>query len=230
MPPRASSALGRRAGHERSEVEFEDHAIFEEVEDRPASSAASMPGWRRFKCHAVVPHLMARKPRRQRRKFNLRQVRINASSPVGALAALDVVTNAVTAASLNRFRLVTVKASYSLVDLGAAIDDGQEFGLAHSDYSATEIEECLEAASAIDVGDKVAQEQANRLVRSIGVFASPAVADASLQFNQGRQVRTKLNWMIGIGQTLTLWIRNGSGTVYTTGASVIIAGSLWVKD
>ncbi len=171
------------------------------------------------------------KSRRRRRKFNLRLVRINAASTVGALASLDVISNPVTAASANQYRLVSVDASYAVTDLGAAIDDGFEFGLAHSDYSAAEVEECLEATTAIDLGDKVAQEQANRLVRPIGVISSSGGITASgLSFNDGRRIRTKLNWLIGIGDTLNLWIRNGSGVVYTTGASLLIAGNLWLKD
>ncbi len=174
---------------------------------------------------------MAGNPTRRRRKFNLRRVRVNGAVTVGALAALDVIQGVVTVASLNKYRLVSVHASYSLSGLGAQEDEGQEFGLAHSDYSAAEIEECLEAAAAIDVGDKVAQEQANRLVRSIGIMTGPAaVASGSRSYNDGRKVRTKLNWVIGIGQTLNYWVRNGSGVVYTTGATLLVAGDLWVKD
>ncbi len=174
---------------------------------------------------------MAKKPTRRRRKFNLRQVRVNGAVTVGALASLSVTQGAVTVASANKFRLVSVNASYSLSGLGAQVDEGQEFGLSHSDYTAAEIEECLEAAAAIDIGDKVAQERANRLVRSIGIMTGPAaVASGSRSYNDGRKVRTKLNWVIGIGQTLNYWIRNGSGTVYTTGATLLVAGDLWIKD
>ncbi len=173
---------------------------------------------------------MARKPTRRRRKFNLRQVRVFGSSVVGALASLDVVSNSITVASLNPYRIVSVNASFSLGNLGAAIDDGFEFGFAHSDYSAAEVEECLEASGSIDIGDKVAQEQSNRLVRSIGIISSEgAITGGGAKWNSGEKVRIKLNWQIGIGQTLNLWIRNGSGTVYTTGASLLMAGSIWVK-
>ncbi len=176
--------------------------------------------------------LMARrKPTRRSRKFNLRQVRIFASSTIGALAPLDVVSNPVTVTSTNPFRIVSVHASYALSELAAVIDDGQEFGLAHSDYTAAEVEECLEASSAIDVGNRVERERTNRLVRSLGIFGTQGAAvGQSVQYNDGRKIRTKLNWPIGIGQTLNLWIRNGSGVVYTTGAAVLMAGNLWIKD
>ncbi len=125
---------------------------------------------------------------------------------------------------------MSIDLSWSIADLGATQDDGQEFGVAHSDYSAAEIEECLEAAGAIDQGDKIAMERANRLVRSIGQFQGAPGTGAGKSFNNGLPKKTKLNWYIGIGDTISAWIRNGSGAVYTTGASLVPQGNLWVKD
>ncbi len=145
------------------------------------------------------------------------------------MASADVITTAITAAVTATTRVVSADLAYQLTDLAAAIDDGQEFGLAHSDYSASEVEECLEAQSSMDVGDKIAQEQANRLVRSIGFFGGSELADSSLNFNDGRPVKTKLNWLLSIGDTINLWVRNGSDTVYTTGTGLAILGNIWVK-
>lgn len=169
---------------------------------------------------------MAKKGRR--RKFNLRRVRIASSSALGALAAADVVSNVVINASTSApYRLVSVNAAYAWVDM-TSVDDGASFGLAHSDYTAAEIEECLEAVTAIDMGDKIAQEKANRLVREIGTFAGSPSTSAT--FNDGKPVKTRLNWFMAIGDQLQLWIRNGSGTIYTTGSSITIDGNFWVKD
>ncbi len=166
------------------------------------------------------------------RRFNLRKVRIAASTAIGALAASAVISGAMTAASANKYRVTSVKASYSISDLGAGIDDVQQFGIAHSDYTAAEIEECIEATGSVDIGDKIAQERANRLVREIGTMesgSSPPTGGA-LSFNDGRPVKTKLNWVIGIGDTLVLYVRNGSGTVYTTGSNIVAKGEMWVSD
>ncbi len=174
---------------------------------------------------------MAKKRRRSRRRFNLRKVRVAASPPVGALATEDVITTAIVNAIADKLRLISFDATYTWVDIAAATDGGLEFGLAHSDYSAAEIEECLEAVGSIDLGDKVAQEQANRLVRVIGSFSSVSAATGQeAQFNDGRRVKTKLNWLLSAGDTLNLWMRNGSGVVYTTGSSIAAIGDLWVKD
>ncbi len=174
---------------------------------------------------------MARKPKsRGKRRFNLWKVRVAEGVGIGALAALSVTANAITVASTDPYRLMSVDLTYKIVDLGAATDDGQEFGLAHSDYSVAEIEECLEAQTAIDRGDKVAQEQSNRLVRSIGVMTGVGIAGGDKSFNDGRSKRTKLNWHMSIGDRLSVWIRNGSGVIYTTGSAIVCQGNIWVKD
>ncbi len=172
---------------------------------------------------------MARKP--QRRKFNLRKVKVNSGIAVGALAAADVTAAAVTAAAADKLRFISVIASYTWTDVQQITDDACVFGFAHSDYSAAQIEECLEATGGIDLGDKLAQEKTNRLVREIGTFSSVTSALGSgVQFNDGKPVKTKLNWLMSAGDTLNMWARNASGVVYVTGSNLKIAGTLWVKD
>ncbi len=174
---------------------------------------------------------MAKKGRRTRRKFSLRRVRVAASVAIGALATLDVNTGLLTSAAADKLRFISLNASYAWSDFGALADDTLEFGVAHSDYSAAEVEESLEAAGSIDLGDKVAQERANRLVRRIGIITSTSAGTlAGRNFNDGVPVKTRLNWLMSAGDTLNIWFRNGSGTVYTTGSAITCIGDLWVKD
>ncbi len=74
------------------------------------------------------------------------------------------------------------------------------------------------------------QEQAKRLVRDIGQFIGDPTIGGSLAHNDGVPVKTKLNWRIGIGETLNMWVRNGSGVVWTVGAAVLVTGHIWIKD
>ncbi len=173
---------------------------------------------------------MARRKSSRRRRFNLRKVRVAASVGVGALAAGDLIAAAITAAAADSIRIVTADLAYSMADLGATADDGQEIGLAHSDYSAAEIEECLESSTSIDLGDKIAQERANRLVRTLGQLHDSTGTGAGLDFNNGQPLKVRLNWVLSAGDTLNIWVRNGSSVVYTTGASIVAIGNLWVKD
>ncbi len=171
---------------------------------------------------------MAKKGRKSRR-FNLRKVRVTSKLVLSALAALDVASGALTNVVTNKIRLITADFAYAWANV-ADIDDGMEFGLAHSDYTSAEIEECLEAGAAFELGDKVAQERANRLVRSIGVMSGSGTDGSGMSFKDGERHKTKLNWLLGEGDSLNIWVRNGSGTIWTTASEIIASGDLWVKD
>ncbi len=169
---------------------------------------------------------MAKHPKR--RKFNLRKVRNANSLLVTALATQDLVKGALTAAVVATTRVVSMEMTWGWSDIAAAIDDGLEFGVAHSDYTAAEIEEALEANSSMDMGDKIRQEQANRLIRSIGVITGSSIVGGGIQFNDGKPIKTRLNWLLNIGDTLDVWVRNSSGVVYSDGSSLTSLGKLWV--
>ncbi len=175
---------------------------------------------------AMIPIMAAK------RRFNLRRVRMNGSLAIGALATKDVISGNASASPTIGLRIMSVNATYTISNIGASDDDSFEFGWAHSDYSAAEIEEALEASATMDAGDRVAQEQANRLVRLIGTVsgALAGAAGGGANFNDGKPVKTKLNWLLTPGDTMDLWVRNGSGTIYTTGASLQVVGDFWVKD
>ncbi len=160
----------------------------------------------------------------------MRKVRINVTFAVGALAAADVTLGVLVPASTNPYRIMSAQLAWALVDLGNSADDGQVFGISHGDYTAPEVEACLESTTAIDIGDMIAQEVSNRLVREVGTMAGTAGTGAALDFNDGAPVKTKLNWKVGIGDTVSLWIRNASSTVWTTGGSLTASGIIWVKD
>ncbi len=165
-----------------------------------------------------------KKPQRRRRSFNLRRVRI---SPVIVLSTLGAnlapSANAVGSAD-GAYRVVSMKTAWDLIGLTA--DDGPiVVGYAHSDYSDVEIEECIEASASISVGDKIAQEKANRLVRIVGTLQS-AGGD---ELNDGKPITTKLNWLIPIGKTVDIFAYN-DGQAMTTGAVAKCTGDMWVKD
>ncbi len=130
-----------------------------------------------------------------------------------------------------QLRVISTDLSWMWTEIGAAIDDGLEFGVAHSDYTAAEVEECLESQASIDLGDKVEQERANRMVRSLGTIQASAIAAAGgAVFNDGKKLKTRLNWILNTGDAINLWVRNGSGVVWTTGSSLSCIGEMWVKD
>ncbi len=121
-------------------------------------------------------------------------------------------------------RIVTVKATWNMNNLTAG-EGPITVGYAHGDFSVTEIKECLEAAAAIDVGNMIAREQADRKIRIIGTIDAE---DSSL--NDGKPVKTRLNWFFNAGRTLNMFAFNESTSPLTTGSSIKVAGDLWVSD
>ncbi len=108
------------------------------------------------------------------------------------------------------------------------------FGVAHSDYTDAEIQEVIDATASWNEGDKVAQEVAKRQVRKIGILVnSPdGAATGVTTFNDGRKLKTKLNWILLQGQTLRLWAFNmGTSAIVTTVPVLTAEGKahLWPK-
>ncbi len=167
---------------------------------------------------------MAKKPQRRSRRFNLRKVRVSPVIVLSTLGANLALSAAVTGAADGAYRVISMKTAWDLVGL-TALDGPILVGYAHSDYTDVEIEECIEASAAISVGNKIAQEQANRLVRIVGSL-NEASSD---ELNDGLPVTTKLNWLIPIGDNVNIFAYN-DGQAMTTGAVAKCTGDMWVKD
>ncbi len=168
--------------------------------------------------------------RKNARRFNLRKVRINSFVLPAALVAGGVVAGSITDAVTSPLRIVSARLTYNMSDVPQVSDDGHEFGLAHGDYTAAEVKECLDASGGINKNDKIAMERTNRLVRTIGTMAGQQSVDGGRSYNQGEPEKTKLNWYVGVGETLAIWIRNSSDTTWASGSNLNVLGTLWVKD
>ncbi len=191
--------------------------------------------WRMLEIFLILLPLLAMAKRgkgRGRRRFTLRRVRIANTVAPGALAAGAVITGVGSNATTNSMRFISLDASYSWTDIQQITDDGMEFGVAHSDYTSAEVEAALEAGASMDIGNLVSsREVGQRLVRVIGVMpAMASAAGAGVAFNDGRRVKTRLNWPAAIGDTLNFWMRNASGVIWVTGSNLNVIGDLWVKD
>jgi len=127
--------------------------------------------------------------------------------------------------------LSSVKALYALQDFTATTGDGPIIiGLAHSDYSAAEIEQWIESTGSWSKYDLVQQEIAKRKIRRIGTFQQNVQPENLEVMNDGRPLTTKCGWMLGSGQTVEFWCYN-AGLALTTGSQVQIRGhaNLWPK-
>ncbi len=138
--------------------------------------------------------------------------------PGGTLAGKTVVGAGFDEAVQERTLISSLVATYSMNDYTPIASVGPVMvGVAHGDYSDAEIEEWIETTGSWDEGDLVQQEVASRKIRKIGVFEEPAAATQNAVLNDGKPIKTKLNWILNQGITLKLWIYNmGTGAFATT--------------
>ncbi len=142
------------------------------------------------------------------------------------LAPKDVVS-AIFDETVNERTLVSsIDAMYAMSNMTPIANSGPLIvGVAHSDYNDAEIEEYLEDAGQWNEGDLVAREKGARKIRQIGVFETPDDALDSVTLNDGKPIKTKLNWILLQGQSLRLWVYNsGSAAVATTAPSITANG------
>ncbi len=182
---------------------------------------------------AIAMLVMARKtPRRKRAMGRYIRGNIDLDSALGTLAAKTLLTFPVSSTVSERTLISSVVAQWSLI--GKTIADNQGpimVGLAHSDYTAAEIEAWVEQQGSWAEADLVAREISSRKIRRVGVFSEAASLGAST-LNEGRPVKTKLNWILNAGQTLDVWAyNNGSAALATTDPNVVVSGhaNLWPR-
>ncbi len=152
--------------------------------------------------------------------------------PLGALGAVSLTTVPFDDTVVDRTLISSLVATWSIGEFTKATGDGPILvGVAHSDYSAAEIEEVIENTGSWDEGDLISREKANRKVRIIGVFRSRDAAGAvgQMSLNSGKPIKTKLNWILTPGDTLDMFAYNLGSSALTTGALVQAQGhaNLW---
>ncbi len=125
-----------------------------------------------------------------------------------------------------RTRITSVDVSYTLSGMTPIDNSGPiEVGFAHSDYTLAEIEEFLELTTSWNEGDLLDKEVSSRLIRRIGVFDTPASAGESYTLNDGKAIKTRLNWILNAGQGLNWFAYNQGGVALaTTDPNVHIVG------
>ncbi len=166
---------------------------------------------------------MAAKRRGRRWNPNNFISRVRDSAQLSTLAGNTPIVFAVVTTGDTAYRAISLKATYTLSDFTAG-EGPIHVGLAHGDYTATEVDEWFESQSLMTRGDKIVQEQSNRLCRMVGTFSGLGDAET---LNDGKPIRTKLNWQMSIGSAINVWIYNaGSGTL-TTGAEVDTVGQIF---
>ncbi len=163
---------------------------------------------------------MARK--RNGNMKNYAKIRINQLLGIGTLANLTAISTVLTSTMENEGRISSIEGTWSR-RTGTAGEGPLMVGVAHPDYTTAEIEAAIEIA-VLGPGTMIQKEVANRLVRHIGTFSG---VDSNEVLNDGRPIKTKLNWGFQDGQVaLSVWVYNLFGTALTTGTVVNTLGHL----
>ncbi len=151
------------------------------------------------------------------------RIQVSSAIALGTLASNTVIAGVTTAdTAIDTGKVSSIVAGWDL-EAHTAGEGPIAVGVAHSDYSATEILEYLTLATGFDRGDKIAQERQGRRIRRVGVFGG-GLADVSL--NDGVPIKTKLNWVLVEGDTIQSWALNLDGSSLTTGTLLNIQGNL----
>ncbi len=117
-------------------------------------------------------------------------------------------------------------AKWSIGDLTPSVNTGPiVVGVCHGDYTDTEILEYLTQAGSWNETDLIAQERAKRKIRVVGYFSQPLSATDILTLNDGRAIKTKLNWLVAEGQGLNFFVYNlGTSALAGTQPNVNVQG------
>ncbi len=124
-------------------------------------------------------------------------------------------------------RISSVDATYAIT--GYTPTDGVGpflFGVAHSDYTNTEIEVYIEQSGSWDLGDKQSQEVRSRRIKILGQIGQQASGVQNMVYNEGKKLRSKLNWLLAEDDGLDFWVYNmGDQSVATTVPQFVVFGS-----
>ncbi len=181
----------------------------------------------------VAMILMAKKPSKRRRMTGYFAGNIDMDMPLGTLAAQTVLLQGVGDVVAEKTFVSSIHNTYTLQGMSPGDNIGPLMvGVAHSDYSTGEVEAWIELSTGWSQADLVSRETANRLIRKIGVFESPLNSGVSSSLNDGRAIKTKLNWTLISGQSLNFFVYNlGTAALGTTDPDVHIEGkaNLWAR-
>ncbi len=172
--------------------------------------------------------LLAKKPKRKFRPYI--RGRIVQSLSLGTLGALTLVSDIVDDTVDEKTFCTSVVLTWSLQGFTAVAVDGPILvGVAHSDYTDAEIQENIELNTNWSQGDQIAQERGRRKVKIVGTFLTPPSIDETAVLNDGKEIKTKIGWMLTTGQSIRYWAFNKGGSALTTGANLHVAGyaNLW---
>ncbi len=199
-----------------------------------ASPLACLMSWLYFLAAVVFFTMAAKRGRRRRRMGRYIRGEIDEGFGLSTLASRTLLGADFDNTVSERTLVSSIVASYSLEGLVSVADDGPiAVYISHSDYTDAERQAVIDATQSWDEGDLIGQEVAKRKMRHIGTFKKVVDASgvAALVLNDGKPIKTKLNWILTTGMTLNVSAFNLGSDALTTGATLFVQGhaNLWPR-
>jgi len=175
---------------------------------------------------------VANKPKRRKFRRYMKGA-VDEALDLGTLAAATLVSDTWDQTVSEKAFITSIDVAWTLDDFTAAADSGPIYiGVAHSDYSDAEIEVFIENLGSWDEGNLVDKEITRRKIKHIGVFRSSPGAGVTgiATLEEGRVIKSKLNWQLTTGDTLKMWAYNkGTAAVGGTAPNLKAVGvaHLW---
>ncbi len=159
---------------------------------------------------------------------------IDVNQSLGTLAGSTGILGAISDVVEEKALISSIVCTYALEGMTQGDNIGPiSVGVAHSDYILSEIEAWIEQVTGWAEGDLQAREVANRLIRKIGTWpADPAGDLGAAVLNDGKSIKTKLNWVLTTGQNVTFFFYNEGGSPLATtnpNAHVVGHANLWPR-
>ncbi len=150
---------------------------------------------------------------------NYRRGSVHELNSIGTLAAGTLLSQDMDETVTERTLVSSIVANWSLSAWTPVSGAGPLMvGVAHSDYTDTQIEEYIEATTSWAAVNLPTREISQRKIRRIGIFNVSLDALTIEVLNDGKPIKTKLNWVLGSGDTLSVWAYN-TGAVAVSGAT-----------
>ncbi len=169
---------------------------------------------------------MPKARRRRRPKRDWFRIPVDITEVLTTLAdSAGLLQNLTTAVLTHDARITSIELSYNLV--GSTLGEQPiSMWICHSDYTLTEVEEVIELTGLLGPGEMIERERSKRLVRHIGDITHVDQTAESVGLNDGKPIKTRLNWLIPDGKTITMVSYNNTGSPLTTGAVVRVMGKI----
>lgn len=168
---------------------------------------------------------MAKKRTGRRRKaLVVGQINPAAGIALGTLGNNTLISVTTGENPVQEMWLMSVDLTWGMQDL--TVGEGPILvGVAHEDYTDTEIEEYLENTGSWNPSKLIEKERAGRKVRVAGLFAGQLAQE---YLNDGKPIRTRCGWRNAENQSLKLWAYNRGGGTLTTGAIIRPTGQAYL--